>query len=69
MGCTGPDVDADEKAADEDKMLRQAFAKNGMQAEKQELEQGSFLFLPLLSPTISPLSQHHLQKFNAQKCI
>ena len=43
----GPDADADEKAADEDKMLKQVFAtKNGMQAEQElELEQGSFLFL------------------------
>ena len=56
MGCTGPDADADEKAADEDKMLKQVFAtKNGMQAEQQqqELEQGSFLFLraPALTPS------------------
>ena len=52
----GPDADADEKAADEDKMLKQVFAtKNGMQAEQQqqELEQGSFLFLraPALTPS------------------
>ena len=57
----GPDADADEKAADEDKMLRQVFAtkKKWDAGRVAAAAAGAGAGVISIPPTISPLSQRH----------